>query len=910
MRRSFLVILMLLLACSFATAADYIAVDFNHGDPFFDGFPATVTFAMTYECDDPDPLPGTSNGFEFTATGGAVFDYTAGSFTKLHDTDWWAFGGLNVNESALIGSGLTVGQLFTGGPTAFPNIATGTVDEPWLSITFDNITGIGGQFCVDSAQVGSTGPWKFSGMTCGLGGAPDRPLFVDASGSDANHPICANVDELVCTEPDINVTPVGDELSANHCNGTSFQFAADPGADGLNPATIAGWSVLSGPGTIDASGNYSIAAQPTGSYAVEIEVLNSCGETDTYAFDVVFTNNAPSFVGCPVAKNASTESSTSIQLNATDTDPCDGLTFSLSNDGGFPGDVSVSPSGEFVWDPTAAAAGDYFFEATVEDGEGGSATCDIEITLIAGRPLDIVIEKEEGGTDYDFQGALQGKYYEVAIFLASFNPAAPDLEQDPENTGLGGFDFLVAYDASALTFIEAFPGQELVDNGWEYFTYRFGAFGNCTGVCPTGMLRIVAMAELNDGPNHPDYNVQAGAPVANEVGFTGELVSLKFYVTNDRTYECQFVPIYFWWFDCTDNVVSDPTGNKAYVADEVFNFFDWNTDVQDYGSTALNAASDGGNYLAVDSGLEFYFPQYGAWNCDVDNSDGKGAIPVIRFFNGGVDIICADDIDARGDLNLNNIANEIADAVLYTNYFIYGMSAFTVHAPGQVAASDVNADGRVLTVGDLVYLVRVITGDAVPFAKLSPFANSVEFVNTNGVVAANGVADMGAALFVFDVEGQADATLNVEGMKMNADMVNGQLRVIVWSDSRNSIPANADVITVSGNATLVEAAAADYYGNDLNVNLKDGILPTSFALKQNYPNPFNPSTAIVINLPEQSEYKIDIYNVAGQLVKSVSGNGVGEVTEVIDMSGQASGIYFYKATAGQYTDTKKMVLMK
>ena len=59
------------------------------------------------------------------------------------------------------------------------------------------------------------------------------------------------------------------------------------------------------------------------------------------------------------------------------------------------------------------------------------------------------------------------------------------------------------------------------------------------------------------------------------------------------------------------------------------------------------------------------------------------------------------------------------------------------------------------------------------------------------------------------------------------------------------------------------------------------------------------------------EYQqIDIYNITGQLVRTFSGNAIGEVTVTWDAAGVASGIYFYKATAGQYTDTKKMVLMK
>ncbi len=74
-------------------------------------------------------------------------------------------------------------------------------------------------------------------------------------------------------------------------------------------------------------------------------------------------------------------------------------------------------------------------------------------------------------------------------------------------------------------------------------------------------------------------------------------------------------------------------------------------------------------------------------------------IRCIEFWEGGVDIVCADSIDAPGDLNLNGIAYEIADAVLYTNYFLYGMAALDpdpMRREAQIAASDVNRDGTSL----------------------------------------------------------------------------------------------------------------------------------------------------------------------------------------------------------------------
>ena len=88
------------------------------------------------------------------------------------------------------------------------------------------------------------------------------------------------------------------------------------------------------------------------------------------------------------------------------------------------------------------------------------------------------------------------------------------------------------------------------------------------------------------------------------------------------------------------------------------------------------------------------------------------------------------------------------------------------------------------------------------------------------------------------------------------------------------------------------------------------ITPNLFALHQNYPNPFNPLTDITIHLPEEMDWKLDIFNIMGQIVESFSGRDVGDVTVTWDATARASGIYFYKATAGDYTDTRKMVLMK
>ncbi len=94
-------------------------------------------------------------------------------------------------------------------------------------------------------------------------------------------------------------------------------------------------------------------------------------------------------------------------------------------------------------------------------------------------------------------------------------------------------------------------------------------------------------------------------------------------------------------------------------------------------------------------------------------------------------------------------------------------------------------------------------------------------------------------------------------------------------------------------------------------------IPDGFALEQNYPNPFNPTTEISFGIPEAAEVKLAIYNLSGQLVRTlVSGQlqaGNHKVTwNATDDKGLrvATGIYLYVLKAGSVTIQKKLTLMK
>lgn len=90
-----------------------------------------------------------------------------------------------------------------------------------------------------------------------------------------------------------------------------------------------------------------------------------------------------------------------------------------------------------------------------------------------------------------------------------------------------------------------------------------------------------------------------------------------------------------------------------------------------------------------------------------------------------------------------------------------------------------------------------------------------------------------------------------------------------------------------------------------------------FFINQNYPNPFNPSTTISYTLPEESNVTINIYNLLGNRVARIFSSIQPLGTHSIQWNGTdqqgnqvPTGIYFYQLQAGDFVQTKKMVLMR
>jgi photosystem II stability/assembly factor-like uncharacterized protein len=123
---------------------------------------------------------------------------------------------------------------------------------------------------------------------------------------------------------------------------------------------------------------------------------------------------------------------------------------------------------------------------------------------------------------------------------------------------------------------------------------------------------------------------------------------------------------------------------------------------------------------------------------------------------------------------------------------------------------------------------------------------------------------------------------------------------IKFTDSRNGFAVGTRGGVFKYNSSLIGIS-----GNQNN-------LPLKASLFQNYPNPFNPSTTIKYKLNRTGIIKIIIYDAAGREVKRIYEGlkPAGEHSIMFDANGLSSGVYLYKLEAGDYSETKKMVIIK
>ncbi len=367
-----------------------------------------------------------------------------------------------------------------------------------------------------------------------------------------------------------------------------------------------------------------------------------------------------------------------------------------------------------------------------------------------------------------------------------------DRMPDVPGVGFSSFELLIAYDSAAITLVDGLPGRQLTNCGWESFTYQEESL-------PDGRpgIRISAIADIDNGDTHPSCFLE---------GRIGEIVKLRFQVTTDSSYGCSSHPIQFYWGQCTDNLFVPVTTDSIFVAFSGC-------------GVAPGCPTPPPPALPSVEGLPL--------SCAAGPIAGRIPSPSITFWSSQLELTstCPPPLD-RGDINLNGIAYETADAVYYINYLLEGDDALESDPLlrfRQIANSDVNADSIPLSYRDLFYLVKVLAGD------FSPMPNS----RATDTVTAVFTQDLGAkSVRVASPHSLAGGWLRFHGEIIptfqtavigewiqTASFVNGVTRVLILTEA-DSCLANDDIwFTYQGEGVLFDVETGDLHNTPIRNQL-------------------------------------------------------------------------------------------
>lgn len=359
-------------------------------------------------------------------------------------------------------------------------------------------------------------------------------------------------------------------------------------------------------------------------------------------------------------------------------------------------------------------------------------------------------------------------------FQGSFEDLRVFLERSP--VAISRFDLRFIVAPSQLRFQEVIRG-ELTKNKHEWTLTDYYEDN------PTNGLREIQVKGYGRSASGETVAISPSS-VPNT------LLCLRLLTSNDRTLEGQDLPVSFSWSNTSNNSFQTEDGRAGLANCRLYRYDESELDLSEYGyfrPTDLNDSS----------------------------KDETAGIPLI-LVNGAVSLNKSWIDDPSGDINLNGIDYELEDLTMFAQYFADGIKAFEPHVAGSVAGSDVNRDGKTLTLADFSGFLTIICGLQPPYLKLSQHKDtaSVQLNRSNGNIAISFTEPLAAVFLRF--KGKVTPELLEEDLEMVWSQREDTTRVLIYQKpepTKDQPEAQTgQVLKVSPPSVPIEAEAATFEG--------------------------------------------------------------------------------------------------
>ena len=320
----------------------------------------------------------------------------------------------------------------------------------------------------------------------------------------------------------------------------------------------------------------------------------------------------------------------------------------------------------------------------------------------------------------------------------------------------------------------------------------------------------------------------------------------------------------------------------AKTSPEIINFLHTSVDNLNYtgGSGLQSSYNFEGNTIDNISGGNILIPRVNVYFERLNNTGGAGGAgmaPLLRTSNTDAGFINSSYFLSNKRLHIGN-GTTIGDSILINN--ISGANRLSI-------ALLMNHT----SINNVTLNLRAPNGTNVNFLS------GINTANNDIITVFDDLADSLTSAFLVPLSMRVRPTSPLSALPQNNQ--NGYWR-----------------LSVTDNTTSNDSGRVYIWGikfiSTVKVQNNNSNIPNKFALYQNYPNPFNPMTKFKFQMPKTSLVKLIIYDVLGSEITTLVNEELNPGTYEVewDASGLSSGVYFYTLRAGEFTESKKMLLIK